>query len=131
MQQPKSGPNHVGEYQVSGLPYAMTGSGTTKVEFPYLTQWILLKSTGTSYKAGFSAEGVITNYCFTVPVSGTVGPLNLRIKDLFLNGTGPWEVVAGLTMVERRMFPVLSAAYAPGTQGAYSSSIGFGYTPGL
>lgn len=125
MQQPKPGPNLVGEYQVSGLPFVLTGSSPTnrKIDFPYVTQWLLFKSTGGTFNVGFASGSIRNGNSFLVPSSGTVGPLALRVRTVFLNGTGNFEVIAGLTMIESRMFPVL-------TSSAMSSSTGsedFGY----
>lgn len=131
MQHPKPGPNFVPEYQVSGLPFVLTGSGTRNIQFPYATQWIMCKSTGGSFYTGFSTSSFATGYCFLVPSSGSVGPLTLRVRDLFISGSGNWEIIAGLTMIEYKMFPLLTASAAAGVFPPYSSSFAFGYVPGL
>lgn len=110
----ETGLNHVGAYQVSGVPFA-SGSivcddgGPVKITFPYVTRWIKIINNDTSdVKVGFSENGLAgTNY-FTV--NGTSGneqnqteTLELKVTELYLTGSGDVDVVAGLTSINGRM----------------------------
>lgn len=135
MQYPKPGPGLVSEYQVSGLPHITSGSGSgiVKIEFPYVTQWIQIKNNGTTkINYSFTANGITggnrgelngtNNFIINLPV---------KVKDIWVRGNfivSRWEVTAGLTMIERDMFPTLSESFAPGVVPPFSSSSGFGYS---
>jgi len=70
---PKAGPNLVGAYQMSGIPFVTssvasevpgpdddTQSLPIKVEFPYVTKFITVRNTGINeLRVGFSADGMV------------------------------------------------------------------------
>jgi hypothetical protein len=70
---PKSGPNNVGMYQMSGIPFVTSSvasevpgphadgvSTPVKVSFPYVTKFITVRNTGINeLRVGFSADGVV------------------------------------------------------------------------
>ena len=70
---PKSGPNNVGMYQMSGIPFVTSSVASEvpgpdddsqslpiKVEFPYVTKFITVRNTGINeLRVGFSADGVV------------------------------------------------------------------------
>ena len=70
---PKAGPNLVGAYQMSGIPFVTSSitsevhaadsnsvSLTTKVSFPFVTKFITVRNTGINgLRMGFSADGII------------------------------------------------------------------------
>jgi len=70
---PKSGPNNVGMYQMSGIPFVTSSvasevpgpdadsvSKPVKVSFPYVTKFITIRNTGINeLRVGFSADGVV------------------------------------------------------------------------
>ena len=136
MQYPKSGPNLVAEYQVSALPFVTSSTATTtasQISFPFVTSFLTVRNTGaTNLKVGFTANGLgAANYFTLVPSASYDG--RLRMKDLFLkasSGSTTYEVVAGLTMVERRMFPTLTGSAADGVAAAGADLSTWGY-PGL
>lgn len=138
MQYPKSGPNSTAEYQVSGLPFATSSiagtSSPVQIMFPFVTRFFTVKNTGTNYLAiGFTNNGVQGGEKFTLPPSGSYGNEH-RVKDLFFLGVGgstAFEVVAGLTMVERTMFPTLTGSGAAGVAAANANLSVWGYNPGL
>ena len=130
MQYPKPGPGDVSQYQVSGVPFAVSGSGAQTITFPYLTQWVWIHATSGTATVAFTQNGLTNGNSFTVGTTTALPALDLRVKSLYISGT-QWEVVAGLTMVETQMWPTLSAAFAPGALGPYSGSSGFGYVPGI
>lgn len=132
MHHPKSGPNLVAEYQVSALPYATSSTvvGTLKIEFPYVTSFFNVRNIGTSdFYVGFTSNGVSNSNRFTLQPSASFSD-SIRVKDLFLKSsgatTGSFEIVAGLTMIDRNLFPVLTGSGVSGS----SDPTAFGY-PGL
>jgi len=105
-----AGINHVGAYQVSGIPFAtasvdaMAASGTV-VRFPYVTRWVqLINAENATLRVGFSKHGVCgaaSNY-FEVPAAATgqrttSAVLELKVSELWLSGSKTCHVVAGLT----------------------------------
>jgi len=105
-----AGLNHVGAYQVSGIPFAkaaINATNATKVAFPYVTRWIYIVNTGaTDVKVGFSENGVEgTNY-FTIArkdnqiVQSSVR-LEVKVSELWLKDSdgAVIDVCAGLTSI--------------------------------
>ena len=136
-QYPRSGPGNVGEYQTSGLPWVTASSATAtpvKIDFPYVTNQITFKAVGGSMRFGFTANGVNgTNY-FTLYSSQSLS-VDLRTKQLWVrsdSGTVGYEVIAGLTLIQWRDFPVLtgSAIYHSASS---DQTLGYGQqgTPGV
>lgn len=119
----------VGQYQMSGKPYA-TGSlsvGYTtplEVTFPLVTKFVTIKNSTTgsnsTMRVGFSANGVNgTNY-YTLE-NGESYTADIRIVSVFLRGdVAPCNatVIAGLTGIESQ----LRTDSGPN----YSGSIGVG-----
>lgn len=109
----KAGLNHVGSYQISGIPFvsggitAPTGSGTPiSVEFPSVTKFITVTNGSTvvsnAYlRVGYSSNGVSgTNYSLVPPMTSVT--YEVRATKIFLLGnttaiTGLVSVAAGLT----------------------------------
>jgi hypothetical protein len=112
----RTGPNNVGEYQASGLPYVTQSAVTTSpfnIQFPFVTNELTVKnnSDGT-LRVGFTQNGVNGSNFFTLPVSGAYSG-KLRVTDLFIRsetGTLTCEVVAGLTTIPRQDFYILTGA---------------------
>lgn len=112
----RTGPNNVGEYQASGLPYVTQSAVTTSpfnIQFPFVTNELTVKnnSDGT-LRVGFTQNGVNGSNFFTLPVSGAYSG-KLRVTDLFVRsetGTLTCEVVAGLTTIPRQEFYILTGA---------------------
>ena len=111
------GLNHVGAYQVSGVPFASGSinckapSGGFEVVFPYVTRWfqVINKDAANDLRVGFSALGVVgTNY-YTVPKSEqtadgpthNTGILELKVSSIFISGSLDVDIVAGLTKIDR------------------------------
>lgn len=147
MQNPKSGPASVAEYQVSGLPFAravsVVTSSVANLNFPLVTSTLFIKNNGPGYVAvGFTHNGVLNangqGNRFTLAPSGAFDA-SLRLKTLFFMATTAnttVEVVAGLTTVETYMFPVLTGSAYPNSQGSVTGSLegssnAYGYTVGL
>lgn len=131
MQHPIPGPGDQSQYTVAGVPFALSGSGYQQIDFPYLTQWIWIHTNSGTTNVAFTQNGLTHGYLFSVGTSTNPPIMPLRLRSLFVSGSGNWEVVAGLTMVQPWKFPALSGAFAPGVVPALSDSVGFGYVPGL
>ena len=117
----KVGLRNVGSYQVSGKPF-VTGAmntlgpgnaGPVKLQFPSVTKWVLIQNNGAAaVRVGFSSASVEfgkhdnTGH-FLVPASGTtsgpgqIGPLDLKLTELWLSGSRHVNVVAGLTFINQ------------------------------
>ena len=116
MNHPTAGPNSVPAYQISGVPYVVTGSATSTVtthSFPYVTRDIYIKSRGDSIRVGFTHSGTLGGgNAFKLNVSESV-ILEVRTTQLFIVSTAgsvPYEVVAGLTGIYAKDFPILTAS---------------------
>ena len=138
-----AGLNHVGSYQVSGIPFATGGitapalSGTpVKVEFPYVTRWVkVVPVTGSSashLRVGFSANGVKNGNYFrylagqnTNHEGAPADPLELKVTELYFIGdnsaTVDFDVVAGLTNI-----PVGRVDNISPSGSSWSGSVGVG-----
>jgi hypothetical protein len=106
------GLNHVPAYQVSGQPFASgsidAGSGPVKVEFPYVTRWVEVVNHGTTghLTASFSQAGLSNGYHFKVNNDGGSGKgtnrsgiLELKVSEMWFEGSDNFDVVAGLTSI--------------------------------
>ena len=123
---PKSGPNAVPAYQLSGVPYVtssatdeVTHNTVTQISFPYVTRFFEVENTGGKLlRYGFTQAGVTGSITQNYVVLGgtTVGSTyELRCKDLFLmahsaSETTSFRVVAGLTIVDKKEFPTLTGS---------------------
>lgn len=107
----KAGQFNVPNYQLSGLPF-ITNSGVGTIEFPYLTQWILLR-TATTVRFSFTQGALTANNEITGLSSAFVEmvPLPVRIKKLYITA-GSAIVMAGLTTIESGFDLVNTASYA-------------------
>jgi hypothetical protein len=105
-------------YQVSGIPFVITGSATntavTEIYFPYVTRDIYIKSRGDSLTVAFSYSGSISQGRNRFKLNASEScQLDLRVPSVFLMGTVAsvgYEIVAGLTFIKPGDFPVLSAS---------------------
>lgn len=133
----RQGLNAVGAYQVSGIPFASGAcvagvadtDGPICVAFPYVTRWIYLinHDPSNACKVGFSAKGITegTNY-FTLPDKGgtdpaihMIGPLEIKVSEIWLTGSSNIDVVAGLTSIDAKY---TSSSIGP----SWSGSLGVG-----
>tara|TARA_A100001515_G_scaffold68573_1_gene54617 strand:+ start:210 stop:626 length:417 start_codon:yes stop_codon:yes gene_type:complete len=108
----KPGLNAVGQYQLSGIPYAsasipIDSSTITEVEFNTVTKFVTVvnEHSGSSAKlrVGFSSLGVSTNNHYFILDNGESYTGEFRVSSLYLRGdTTPTtaSVIAGLTMIE-------------------------------
>jgi hypothetical protein len=130
-----AGLHNVGSYQVSGMPFAISGStgGTTvKISFPYVTKWVQIQNyDGThALSIGFSNNGVNNANHFSLDKKTTTPVYDLKITELYLRGETlandvDYHVIAGLTNipVER----INNSAVSPSGSnwsGSYSPGVG-------
>lgn len=132
-QYPRSGPNNVAEYQASGLPWvsSSTNVSTTpwKIPFPYVTSKLSFMVTGSgAVRVGFSQNGVNGNNYMLV--SGGTGwtTFELRCKEIYVRadaGAMNVSIAAGLTMIDEKVFPVLTGSAIYNT-GSTTFHLGYG-----
>jgi hypothetical protein len=115
----RSGANNVGEYQASGLPWVTSSVLTAtpfKVEFPYVTNHIsIYGGTGSTdgVRLGFSLNGVNGSNYALVKGGGSWVNFDIRCKEVYIRsdvGTVAMSMCVGLTMIENKSFPVLTAS---------------------
>ena len=135
---PSPGPQDINAYSIPGIPWVtgstMPAASIVHVTFPFATSYFIVRHTsgsssgnqpGPVLSVGFTANGMGTvqsNYFTLTP--GTELHLPFRCVDLFLSatqGTPPYEIVAGLSMVPYKNFPVLTASV---TSSALFSGVG-------
>ena len=110
LQQPRAHHGHTSEYQSSGIPWLqeLANASNTKVDFPYVTRFIVISNPGNSWvKVAFSATGIANSQYITIP-AGAISPrLELKVKSLWISTNGNKEVniLAGLTNVKAADFP--------------------------
>ena len=108
------GLNNAGSYQVSGIPFAKAAIDcreATKVEFPYVTRWVIVKNnsfvTAEDLKVGFTLNGVSGSNFFTLhdttnnveDRASIMEPLEVKVTEIWLWGSRNVEVIAGLTNI--------------------------------
>ncbi len=105
------GLGNAASYQVSGRPYA-SGSIDARtaqhINFPSVTRWVQVHNSGSQpLRVGFSERGVsndanTTNNFLEVPGDSTIGPLELKLSQVWLSGgvDGGTSVCAGLTYIQ-------------------------------
>jgi hypothetical protein len=108
-----SGANSVPEYLVSAIPWvtASVVSGLVQYTFPQVSMFIIVKNiSGANIKVGFTQNGVNgTNYFSLAQSEAFSG--DFRTTSLFVSGSGnSVNVVAGMTMIQTRNFPTLTAS---------------------
>ena len=121
----RTGINHVPAYQISGIPFVTSSfasectseTSSMRVEFPYVTSWVIIQCTGSAtpsgvLKVGFTANGVTAaagatsaNRYFVLKDGEKTERLEIRCKELFFARSGSvstgFSVMAGLTTIER------------------------------
>ena len=124
---PKAGPNLVGAYQLSGIPFVTGSTGAAETitrkefPFPFATRFITLSNSsngaGEELRVAFSAEGAIggpgavEKYEFLCPLNNAV-TLDVRCKTIFVTTSADmeWSLCAGLTPIAAADFPVLTGS---------------------
>ena len=107
----KAGLNHVGSYQVSGIPYVTSSliapassSNPLEIVFPSVTKTVVVKNVHPSSSAlriGFSANGIKNGTNYFVLQQNESFAADLKLTSIFLlsnNGTAvSASIMAGLT----------------------------------
>jgi len=127
----KPGLNSVGQYQLSGIPYATStlaidSATATELEFPTVTKFVTVvnEHSGSSAKlrVGFSAAGIAGNNYFILD-NGESYTGEFRVSSIFLRGdttATSASVIAGLTMIETNNLP----SNWSGSDSIYTDGIG-------
>ena len=116
--------NNVSEYQISGIPYSVTGvapasnnNQSIKIEFNSVTRWIVVynKDNLNGSKPlhfAFSEQGLFNNKKFTLLSGKKTDRLEIKCKELYLcgdlNQNAEYSIVVGLTNINSKSFPTLS-----------------------
>lgn len=123
---PIAGFNYATEFQSSALPWVTSSTATTaatQLHFDNVSRFIQLTNlaasgSGTDIKLGFTANGVNgTNYLVVQPQM-TLGPLELRVKEVWIkssSGSPAYSFIAGLTSVTQMQ--VLTGTLPDGNSG--------------
>ena len=130
----KPGLNAVGQYQLSGIPYAsssivVTNTAVTEIEFPTITKFVTVTNTHTGASAplrvAFSSLGAQNDKNHFTLDNGESYTGEFRVKAIYLAGDAApstASVIAGLTMIEIENLPTNWSA-SDGT-GLYNEGIG-------
>ena len=126
--------NNADEYVGSCLPYVTsstannfsTGGRPHKIEFPYVTRWIVINNNGDqtganpALRVGFSVNGIIGNgadsgkdHYFQIGENAGSSRMELKVKEIFVVGVGgapAYNVLAGYTNIPTKNFPVLTGS---------------------
>ena len=91
------GANDVPSFQISGVPYAVYNSSfsNTSVQFPMVTQWIVISSTANEVKYSFRAGGIAAGDYGSVAAKTSTPVMPIRTAEIWVTGNG--SVTAGLT----------------------------------
>ena len=129
------GLNNVGSYQVSGMPFAISGStgGTTvKVSFPYVTSWVQIQNTdGTkNLNVGFSTNGTNNANHLHIEKKTNTEIYYWKLTEIYIRGetladSVPYHIVAGLTNIPTAR--INNSAVSPSGSnwsGSYSPGVG-------
>ena len=108
----KVGLNHVGAYQVSGVPFASgtidASSAPVKISFPSVTRWVMIVNhSDTELSCSFSQNGLSTGNYFKVHAVGSSAnhtggyypPLEIKVSEMWFTGSADFDVIAGLTNI--------------------------------
>ena len=129
----KPGLNAVGQYQLSGIPYAtasvvVSNTAVTEIEFPTITKFVTVvnEHSGSSAKlrVGFSSAGTINTNHFILD-NGESYTGEFRVSSIYLAGDSTpttASIIAGLTMIETDNLPTNWSA-SDGT-GLYNGGLG-------
>ena len=124
---PKPGLNHVGNYQVSAVPFAtssvvapINSATPLEITFPSVTKFVVIKninSTSATLRIGFSANGIKgTNYV-TIGKDETFCA-DIKLSSIFLLGDS--------SAVTASLFAGLTGISGYDLTAAYSGSTGIG-----
>ena len=103
------GLGNAASYQVSGIPWVSGGiecsaNGEQVVNLPSVSSWVMVVNNGAACRVGFSQNGIVNDNYFTLQAlangsPATVGPLDLKVTQVWVSGSADVDVVAGLTSI--------------------------------
>ena len=125
-------PHHgmVAEYQASGTPFVTSSIGglstsAIKVEFPYVTRWVIVKNPSTDdntgLRFGFTRNGIMfdkhdtqgSNF-FVLDKTESTGRMELKCRELWFirhsSADTGYSIVAGLTNIKNTDFPWITGS---------------------
>lgn len=125
---PQGGLGYAAEFQSSALPFvtsstAPAAGSPVRFDFPKVSRFITVvnrSAAADTLSFGFTRNGVVLSNNKYVLNAGQSITLELRIKELFLQGetgTPPYSLCAGLTNIDARNMPVLSGTLPDGSAG--------------
>lgn len=111
---PKSGYNLVGEFQISAAPWvtSSTITGVKVYTFDRVTSWILVKNTGgTTMHVGFTSSGTIGSNYFSLGTNDSFTG-DLRLTEVWLSGSAAntFTLMAGLTNISSIGIPTITGS---------------------
>ena len=119
------GYSHTPEYQSSLLPFAVTAVATTgsanRIEFPMVTKFITVRASGSHLDVGFTENGLMSSSNYFRVAADTYETFELRVKEMFVKGTGTYYVLAGLTNIPTASIPYLTGSWPFDASDPYST----------
>jgi hypothetical protein len=113
-------PHHslVSEYQQSAIPWIqeLASASNTKVDFPFVTRWIIVSAQGGAVSLAFSSGGIAASQYIIIPNTTMSPRIEVKCKSIWITGAGALQVMAGLTNVKHNDFPDITGL--PGIVGA-------------
>jgi hypothetical protein len=102
----KAGLNHVGNYQVSGIPFVtgnltlpLTSSAPLRIDFPSVTSYFEFHNHGAYHaRLAFSANGLKGSNYYSVEPSGSV-QIRVKATSIFLASNHPTNTLAGCSLI--------------------------------
>lgn len=117
---PEGGFNSAAEFQSSGLPWVTSsvgGATPQRWSFPKVTRSIIVRNTvtgsGNNLLIGFTQNGVQGSNNFVLP-PGTQEVFEVRVKELWVQGSTNYSIFAALTTIPSRNMPILTGSLAGG-----------------
>jgi len=124
--------NHADEYVGSALPFVTSSTANNisaggmphRIEFPYVTRWIVINNNGDggagtpALRVGFTSRGVFgmsgdaANH-FQIGEGMGSARLEVKTKEIFVVGVGgspAYNVLAGYTNIPTKNIPVLTGS---------------------
>ncbi len=124
------GGNYVPAYQMSGLPFAQTGtivtSNTLSLNFPMVTKFFVVSCSVPTFM-GFTQNGVAGSNRFLLS-PGQSPVFELRVRDLYFRNesgvTSSINVLAGLTAISVHDYPFVSSSFITGSNRMIYNGVG-------
>lgn len=131
---PGGGLNNPMEYMVSGLPFVtrstVDGNSVQQINFPFVTNFFTIKNTTSgTLSVGFTENGVNGSNRFTLAENESFSA-DIRAKSIFVksenSNSNTFELIAGMTQIPKKNFPVLTGS-AAGFDSTATGSFEYGF----